>query len=65
MNLSHVTPSCVAPQTCATVECWRLQCAVGQLQRGASVILSVHSRVWAETFVEVRAPSVTVTFVCT
>lgn len=38
--------------TCATVECWRLQCAVGQLQRGASVILSVHSRVWAETFVE-------------
>uniref|UniRef100_A0A7N8XMG3 Integrin alpha-5-like n=1 Tax=Mastacembelus armatus TaxID=205130 RepID=A0A7N8XMG3_9TELE len=43
-----------APQTCSTVECWRLQCDVGLLERGASVILNVRSRVWAETFIEVR-----------
>ncbi|XP_061640859.1 integrin alpha-5-like isoform X2 [Phyllopteryx taeniolatus] len=39
--------------TCsATVECWRLECNIGLLERGASVILSVHSRLWAETFLE-------------
>lgn len=38
--------------TCSTVECWSLQCIVGQLRRGDSVILSVRSRVWAETFIE-------------
>ncbi|XP_026161675.1 integrin alpha-5-like [Mastacembelus armatus] len=38
--------------TCSTVECWRLQCDVGLLERGASVILNVRSRVWAETFIE-------------
>lgn len=38
--------------TCSTVECWRLQCSVGQLGRGDSVILSVRSRLWAETFIE-------------
>uniref|UniRef100_A0AAX7VJ75 Integrin alpha-2 domain-containing protein n=1 Tax=Astatotilapia calliptera TaxID=8154 RepID=A0AAX7VJ75_ASTCA len=40
--------------TCSTVECWQLQCNVGLLQRGRSVILTVRSRVWAETFMEVR-----------
>ncbi|XP_035767665.1 integrin alpha-5-like [Neolamprologus brichardi] len=38
--------------TCSTVECWQLQCNVGLLQRGRSVILTVRSRVWAETFME-------------
>ncbi|KAM9361473.1 integrin alpha-5-like [Symphorus nematophorus] len=38
--------------TCSTVECWQLQCNVGLLQRGASVILTVRSRLWAETFIE-------------
>ncbi|KAG7243026.1 hypothetical protein INR49_016792 [Caranx melampygus] len=38
--------------TCSTVECWQLQCNVGLLERGASVILMVRSRVWAETFIE-------------
>ncbi|XP_077430217.1 integrin alpha-5-like [Vanacampus margaritifer] len=38
--------------TCSTVECWRLKCNIGQLERGASVILSVSSRLWAETFLE-------------
>ncbi|XP_071776208.2 integrin alpha-5-like [Centroberyx gerrardi] len=38
--------------SCATVECWRLQCHVGQLEKGASVILTVRSRLWAETFME-------------
>ncbi|XP_047439331.1 integrin alpha-5-like [Mugil cephalus] len=39
--------------TCgAAVECWTLQCDVGLLQRGANVILTVRSRVWAETFIE-------------
>uniref|UniRef100_A0A667WGY5 Integrin subunit alpha 5 n=1 Tax=Myripristis murdjan TaxID=586833 RepID=A0A667WGY5_9TELE len=38
--------------SCATVECWQLQCSVGLLERGASVILTVRSRLWAETFIE-------------
>ncbi|XP_053296663.1 integrin alpha-5 isoform X2 [Pleuronectes platessa] len=38
--------------TCSTVECWHLQCDAGLLERGASVILTVRSRLWAETFVE-------------
>ncbi|XP_032368904.1 integrin alpha-5 [Etheostoma spectabile] len=38
--------------TCSTVECWKLQCTVGLLERGASVILSLRSRLWAETFLE-------------
>uniref|UniRef100_A0A4W6FFV5 Integrin subunit alpha 5 n=1 Tax=Lates calcarifer TaxID=8187 RepID=A0A4W6FFV5_LATCA len=40
--------------TCSTVECWQLQCHVGLLERGGSVILTVRSRLWAETFIEVR-----------
>ncbi|KAK2862605.1 hypothetical protein Q5P01_002138 [Channa striata] len=38
--------------TCFTAECWQLQCKAGLLERGASVILTVRSRVWAETFME-------------
>ncbi|XP_029358327.1 integrin alpha-5-like isoform X1 [Echeneis naucrates] len=38
--------------TCSTAECWQLQCSVGLLERGASVILAVRSRIWAETFIE-------------
>ncbi|TDH14482.1 hypothetical protein EPR50_G00044530 [Perca flavescens] len=38
--------------TCSTVECWQLQCNVGLLERGASVILTLRSRLWAETFIE-------------
>ncbi|XP_068598021.1 integrin alpha-5-like [Brachionichthys hirsutus] len=38
--------------SCSTVACWELQCDVGLLDRGASVILAVRSRVWAETFME-------------
>ncbi|XP_073324577.1 integrin alpha-5-like [Pagrus major] len=38
--------------TCSAVECWQLQCDVGLLERGASVILAVRSRIWAETFIE-------------
>uniref|UniRef100_H3C601 Integrin subunit alpha 5 n=1 Tax=Tetraodon nigroviridis TaxID=99883 RepID=H3C601_TETNG len=38
--------------TCPLVECWQLQCHVGLLERGSSVILTVRSRVWAETFME-------------
>ncbi|AWP03429.1 putative integrin alpha-5-like [Scophthalmus maximus] len=38
--------------TCSTVDCWQLQCNAGLLERGASVILTVRSRLWAETFIE-------------
>ncbi|XP_020348912.1 integrin alpha-5-like isoform X1 [Oncorhynchus kisutch] len=38
--------------SCSTVECWRLHCHVGLLERGKSVILTVRSRIWAETFIE-------------
>uniref|UniRef100_A0A672ZGT0 Integrin subunit alpha 5 n=1 Tax=Sphaeramia orbicularis TaxID=375764 RepID=A0A672ZGT0_9TELE len=39
-------------QTCPAVDCWTLQCTVGWLDRGASVILTVRSRVWARTFIQ-------------
>lgn len=45
-------------QTCSSVECWRLRCTVGLLQRGASALLTLRSRVWAETFIEVSAVTV-------
>nr|XP_015815467.2 integrin alpha-5 isoform X1 [Nothobranchius furzeri] len=38
--------------TCGAVECWELSCNVGLLQRGGSTILTVRSRLWAETFME-------------
>ncbi|XP_036389237.1 integrin alpha-5 [Megalops cyprinoides] len=38
--------------SCTNVDCWMLQCHVGLLERGTSVILKVRSRIWAETFVE-------------
>uniref|UniRef100_A0A8C3ACT6 Integrin subunit alpha 5 n=1 Tax=Cyclopterus lumpus TaxID=8103 RepID=A0A8C3ACT6_CYCLU len=38
--------------TCSAVECWLLQCHVGLLERGANVILTLRSRLWAETFIE-------------
>ncbi|KAM3622097.1 uncharacterized protein V6R79_020290 [Siganus canaliculatus] len=36
--------------TCSTAECWLLHCHVGLLERGDSVILTISSRLWAETF---------------
>uniref|UniRef100_A0AAQ4QXV8 Integrin alpha-2 domain-containing protein n=1 Tax=Gasterosteus aculeatus aculeatus TaxID=481459 RepID=A0AAQ4QXV8_GASAC len=39
-------------QTCSAVECWQLQCDVGLLEGGANVILTLRSRLWAETFIE-------------
>ncbi|KAM9758725.1 integrin alpha-5-like [Menidia menidia] len=38
--------------SCASVECWELRCDVGLLEKGANVILTVRSRIWAETFVQ-------------
>ncbi|CAB1315481.1 unnamed protein product [Coregonus sp. 'balchen'] len=38
--------------SCSTAECWRLHCHVGLLERGSSVILTVRSRIWPETFIE-------------
>ncbi|KAJ4919116.1 hypothetical protein JOQ06_026335 [Pogonophryne albipinna] len=38
--------------SCSSVECWQIQCDVGTLERGASVILTLRSRLWAETFIE-------------
>ncbi|XP_056130834.1 integrin alpha-5 [Lampris incognitus] len=45
-------PAHLANLSCATVECWTLQCNVGLLEKGTSAILKVRSRVWAETFTE-------------
>uniref|UniRef100_A0A6Q2Z3Z3 Integrin alpha-2 domain-containing protein n=1 Tax=Esox lucius TaxID=8010 RepID=A0A6Q2Z3Z3_ESOLU len=42
--------------SCSTTECWRLHCQVGLLERGGSVLLTIRSRIWAETFIEVREP---------
>ncbi|CAL8335859.1 unnamed protein product [Merluccius merluccius] len=38
--------------SCGAVDCWQLRCSAGLLERGASVIISVRSRLWAETFAE-------------
>ncbi|XP_029007315.1 integrin alpha-5-like isoform X2 [Betta splendens] len=38
--------------TCSTMQCWQLVCNVGLLKRGGRVILTVRSRLWAETFME-------------
>uniref|UniRef100_A0A8C6TFQ8 Integrin, alpha 5 (fibronectin receptor, alpha polypeptide) n=1 Tax=Neogobius melanostomus TaxID=47308 RepID=A0A8C6TFQ8_9GOBI len=46
-QLSHLTNL-----SCSNVECWKLQCNVGLLERGTTAILKVRSRVWAETFME-------------
>uniref|UniRef100_A0A3Q0S9A1 Integrin, alpha 5 (fibronectin receptor, alpha polypeptide) n=1 Tax=Amphilophus citrinellus TaxID=61819 RepID=A0A3Q0S9A1_AMPCI len=37
---------------CSTVDCWKLQCNVGLLEKGTTAILKMRSRVWAETFTE-------------
>lgn len=44
----------ISVQTCGVMECWELNCSVGVLQRGRSVILTVRSRIWSQNFVEVR-----------
>ncbi|KAB5546487.1 hypothetical protein PHYPO_G00072620 [Pangasianodon hypophthalmus] len=36
--------------SCASVECWTLECNVGVLEKGTSAILQVRSRIWGETF---------------
>uniref|UniRef100_A0A8C9TSZ8 Integrin, alpha 5 (fibronectin receptor, alpha polypeptide) n=1 Tax=Scleropages formosus TaxID=113540 RepID=A0A8C9TSZ8_SCLFO len=38
--------------SCSNVECWKLSCNVGLLERGTSAILKVRSRIWAETFIK-------------
>uniref|UniRef100_A0A7N6AZR4 Integrin alpha-2 domain-containing protein n=1 Tax=Anabas testudineus TaxID=64144 RepID=A0A7N6AZR4_ANATE len=38
--------------SCSNTECWTLQCKVGLLEKGTTAILKVHSRIWAETFME-------------
>lgn len=45
-------------QSCLSVDCWTLRCHVGLLEKGTSAILKVRSRIWAETFIEVRASPV-------
>ncbi|XP_056588975.1 integrin alpha-5 [Triplophysa dalaica] len=42
----------MANLSCSSVDCWTLTCDVGLLERGTSAILHVHSRIWAETFME-------------
>uniref|UniRef100_A0AAY4ECZ1 Integrin alpha-2 domain-containing protein n=1 Tax=Denticeps clupeoides TaxID=299321 RepID=A0AAY4ECZ1_9TELE len=38
--------------SCWTVECWRLQCDVGLLEKGKNAVMEVRSRLHAETFIE-------------
>ncbi|KAM4562608.1 integrin alpha-5 [Odontesthes bonariensis] len=38
--------------SCSNVECWKVQCNVGLLEKGTTAILKVRSRIWAETFTE-------------
>uniref|UniRef100_A0A669D4L3 Integrin, alpha 5 (fibronectin receptor, alpha polypeptide) n=1 Tax=Oreochromis niloticus TaxID=8128 RepID=A0A669D4L3_ORENI len=40
-------------RNCSTVDCWKVECNVGLLQKGTTAILKMRSRVWAETFTEV------------
>uniref|UniRef100_A0A669EII4 Integrin, alpha 5 (fibronectin receptor, alpha polypeptide) n=1 Tax=Oreochromis niloticus TaxID=8128 RepID=A0A669EII4_ORENI len=47
VKISHHFPNC------STVDCWKVECNVGLLQKGTTAILKMRSRVWAETFTEV------------
>uniref|UniRef100_A0AAX7TAG0 Integrin alpha-2 domain-containing protein n=1 Tax=Astatotilapia calliptera TaxID=8154 RepID=A0AAX7TAG0_ASTCA len=47
-QLAHLTNL-----NCSTVDCWKVECNVGLLQKGTTAILKMRSRVWAETFTEV------------
>ncbi|XP_038165201.1 integrin alpha-5 [Cyprinodon tularosa] len=38
--------------SCPNVNCWKLQCNVGLLEKGTTAILKMRSRVWAQTFTE-------------
>uniref|UniRef100_A0A8C8EIW6 Integrin alpha-2 domain-containing protein n=1 Tax=Oncorhynchus tshawytscha TaxID=74940 RepID=A0A8C8EIW6_ONCTS len=49
---THTRTHLLIMDSCSMVECWRLHCHVGLLERGNSVILTVRSRIWAETFIE-------------
>uniref|UniRef100_A0AAX7VVZ9 Integrin alpha-2 domain-containing protein n=1 Tax=Astatotilapia calliptera TaxID=8154 RepID=A0AAX7VVZ9_ASTCA len=46
-QLAHLTNL-----NCSTVDCWKVECNVGLLQKGTTAILKMRSRVWAETFTE-------------
>ncbi|RXM92536.1 Integrin alpha-5 [Acipenser ruthenus] len=39
--------------SCSQVDCLKLRCEVGLLERGTSAVLEVRSRIWAETFTQV------------
>ncbi|XP_064408383.1 integrin alpha-5 [Latimeria chalumnae] len=39
---------------CSHAECLRIRCEVGLLEKGRSAVLSVRSRIWAETFLQKR-----------
>uniref|UniRef100_A0A8C5GIC6 Integrin alpha-5-like n=1 Tax=Gouania willdenowi TaxID=441366 RepID=A0A8C5GIC6_GOUWI len=43
----HFNLTCIG-----AVECWQVHCDVGLLEKGGSAILTVRSRLWAETFIE-------------
>lgn len=55
-------PSSFFLQSCSNSDCWTLRCNVGLLGKANNAILTVRSRVWAETFVEVCCD---VMFLCT
>ncbi|XP_058867350.1 integrin alpha-5 [Acipenser ruthenus] len=38
--------------SCSQVDCLKLRCEVGLLERGTSAVLEVRSRIWAETFTQ-------------
>uniref|UniRef100_A0AAY4EEN1 Integrin alpha-2 domain-containing protein n=1 Tax=Denticeps clupeoides TaxID=299321 RepID=A0AAY4EEN1_9TELE len=42
----------------SNIECWRLQCDVGLLEKGKNAVMEVRSRLHAETFIEVRVITV-------
>ncbi|XP_064410832.1 integrin alpha-8 [Latimeria chalumnae] len=37
---------------CSNVQCFKISCQVGYLERGQSVVLEVRSRLWAQTFLQ-------------
>lgn len=37
---------------CGIVECMKITCQIGKLERGKSVVLHIRSRLWAETFMQ-------------
>lgn len=66
--LSLLPASAVSLQNCTNVSCLRITCLIGRLDRRQSAVVKIRSRLWVQTFLQVRlflpshSPSISVFF---